>query len=183
MIHAVTDGSGLPSFIQMRILSFFQKVDAICIREKHLSAQELSFQLTSLIQQGVPPEKLILHSAPELASFLPVQGVHFAEWDARLEDFKRVHPDKLAGRSVHSIASAQKAEADGADYLYFGHVFATASKKNLPGRGLDALHKVTEAVTIPVIAIGGIQSSNIPSVRQAGASGVAMISAFFNEKE
>lgn len=183
MIHAVTDGRGLPDFVQMKILSFFQEVDAVCIREKHLSAQELALRLASLIKQGVPPDKLILHSVPELASFIPVQGVHFAERDERLADFKRIHPDKLAGRSVHSVSAAQKAEADGADYLYFGHVFATASKKNLPGRGLDALHQVTEAVTIPVIAIGGIQNSSILSVRQAGASGVAMISAFFYEKE
>ena len=183
MIHAVTDGRGLPDFVQMKILSFFQEVDAVCIREKHLSAQELFLRLTSLIERGVPPEKLILHSAPELAFLIPVQGVHFAECDEQLVDFKRAHPDKLAGRSVHSVSAAQKAEADGADYLYFGHVFATASKKNLPGRGLDALHNVTEAVTIPVIAIGGIQNSSIPIVKQAGASGAAMISAFFNEKE
>ena len=180
MIHAVTDGSGLPKTIQEAIKSIFPVVDAVCLREKQLSVKELSIKVADLINQGVPPQKLLLHSAPELAQFLPVLGVHFTEFDERLAPFKKAHSEKLAGRSVHSVASAQKAEADGADYLYFGHVFATTSKKGLPGRGLDALSDVARSVSIPVIAIGGICDENIPSVRQAGASGVAMISAFFN---
>ncbi|MEM1505028.1 thiamine phosphate synthase [Domibacillus sp. 8LH] len=182
LIHAVTDGAGLPDHVQTKLLSLFPEIDAVCIREKGLSAQQLFTHLIGLIERGMPPEKMILHSSPDLVPFLPVLGVHFSEYDERLTHFKQKHPDKLAGRSVHSVSSAQKAEADGADYLYFGHVFATNSKKNLPGRGLDALHKVTESVAIPVIAIGGIDQSNIPAVRQAGASGVAMISAFFNRK-
>ncbi|WP_052728613.1 thiamine phosphate synthase [Domibacillus tundrae] len=179
MIHAVTDGAGLPWYVQETILFIFQNVDAVCLREKQLSVKELSVKVAELIQQGVPPEKLILHSAPELAHFLPVRGVHFTEFDNRLAPFKKANSDKLAGQSVHSAASAQKAEADGADYLYFGHVFATKSKKDLPGRGLAALSEVAGAVSIPVIAIGGIHEGNISSVRRAGASGSAMISAFF----
>lgn len=180
MIHAVTDGSGLPKPIQETITSIFPAVDAICLREKGLSAKEMSVKVAGLIEQGVPPQKLILHSTPELAHFLPILGVHFTEFDDRLASFKKAHPEKLAGRSVHSVASAQKAEADGADYLYFGHVFATNSKKGLPGRGLVALSDVARSVSIPVIAIGGICDENISTVQQAGASGVAMISAFFN---
>ncbi|WP_197076596.1 thiamine phosphate synthase [Domibacillus indicus] len=179
MIHAVTNGFGLPDCIQEKILSALPVVDAVCIREKQLSDRELGSKVESLLSRGVTPEKLILHSAPDLASFLPVRGVHFTEFDKRLAHFKEAFPDKLAGRSVHSADSAQRAEKDGADYLYFGHVFATPSKKGLPGRGLDALREAAAAVSIPVIAIGGIHYGNIPSVRQAGASGAAMISAFF----
>ncbi|WP_050182323.1 thiamine phosphate synthase [Domibacillus robiginosus] len=182
LIHAVTDGAGLPDFVQTKLLSLVPEIDAVCIREKELSAQQLFTRLTGLIERGMPPEKLILHSSPDLVPFLPVLGVHFSEFDEQLTDFKQKYPDKLAGRSVHCISSARKAESQGADYLYFGHVFATNSKKNLPGRGLDVLHQVTQAVTIPVIAIGGIHEGNIAQVRQAGASGAAMISAFFNRK-
>lgn len=180
MIHAVTDGSGLSVLTQEIICSISTDVDAICIREKKMAPAELLNKIAQLIDRGAPPEKLILHSSPELADVFPVQGVHFTEFDERLSAFKQAHPDKQAGRSVHSVASAQKAEADGADYLYFGHVFASKSKLGLAGRGLDALHKVAASVSVPVIAIGGIHPGNIPSVRQTGASGAAMISAFFN---
>lgn len=180
MIHAVTDGSGLPDHIEKKIISISPVVDAVCIREKQLSAKEFSIKVIRLMNHGVPPEKLILHSSPELADFFPVLGVHFTEFDERLAAFKHAHPDKLAGRSVHSVSSAQKAEADGADYLYFGHVFATKSKPGLKERGLDALHEAAAAVSVPVIAIGGIHHGNMTAVRQAGASGAAMISAFFN---
>lgn len=179
MIHAVTDGTGLPRSVQQKIIHSFSDVDFICIREKQLSLHQLSQKINELLQSGLPAEKVIVHSVLELADRFPVQGVHFTEHDERLAHFKREHPSKLAGRSVHSVEAAERAEADGADYLYFGHVFNTNSKKGLPGRGLHSLSHVTEAVTIPVIAIGGIHSGNIEAVRQAGASGAAMISAFF----
>ncbi len=179
MIHAVTNGTGLPEALQEKAFSLFPKVDAICLREKKLSSTELESKVRELLDRGIPPQKLIVHSHPDLVVSYSLQGVHFTEFDDRLSSFKQAYPGKKAGRSVHSAVSAKKAEAEGADYVYFGHIYTTSSKPGTPGRGLEMLQEVASAVSIPVVAIGGIHFKNLKTVLNAGASGAAMISAFF----
>ncbi|HEY7036171.1 MAG TPA: sulfur carrier protein ThiS, partial [Thermomicrobiales bacterium] len=67
--------------------------------------------------------------------------------------------------------------SEGADYLIAGHVFATASKRDLPPIGVDGLRRIADAAPCPVLAIGGISAANVPSVLAVGAFGVAIISA------
>jgi len=82
------------------------------------------------------------------------------------------------GASVHSLEDAIEAEAKGADWLVFGPLFDTPSKRAYgPPQGLDALAKVTGRVHVPVIAIGGITPIRVREVRSAGAHGVAAIAA------
>lgn len=83
----------------------------------------------------------------------------------------------IDGTSVHSAEDAVKAEAMGADYLIAGHVFETDCKKGLPGRGTDFIREVTENVSIPVYAIGGIDPKNYRSVLNAGAKGICIMSS------
>lgn len=182
MIHAVTDGTGLSEKAVMTSASLYPDVDAICIREKQLPETDIDSKIQHLIKSGIPPEKLIIHSYPDLAVRYRLQGVHFTEFDERLKTFKHSYPNIQAGKSTHSVNTARQAEMDGADYIYFGHIFTTLSKEGLPGRGLDALRDVTKAVSIPVIAIGGIHSGNVKTVIKAGAAGAAMISAFFKKE-
>lgn len=85
-------------------------------------------------------------------------------------------PTALIGRSVHSLAEAQAAEADGADYLILGTIFATASKPGRPPAGLAFVSEVARAVAIPVIAIGGVDTGNVAATLRAGAWGVAVMS-------
>ncbi|OKL36541.1 hypothetical protein BLL40_09800 [Domibacillus mangrovi] len=179
LIHAVTDGTGLRENTIATVASLYPDVEAICIREKQLSEQDTCLKIKQLIDRGIPAKKLIVHSHPDLAIQYHLQGVHFTEFDKRLKAFKQSYPYMKAGKSVHSVATARQAEIDGADYIYFGHIFTTSSKEGLPGRGLNALRSVTKAVSIPVIAIGGIHSGNVKTVMEAGAAGTAMISAFF----
>ncbi|WP_196803576.1 thiamine phosphate synthase [Bacillus sp. 37MA] len=183
MIHAVTDGTGLSEKAIVTAASLYPNVEAICIREKQLSETDIDSKIKHMIKRGISPEKLIVHSCPDIAVRYRLQGVHFTEFDERLKIFKRSHPDIQAGKSVHSVDTARQAEIDGADYIYFGHIFTTPSKEGLPGRGLNALRGVTKAVSIPVIAIGGIHSGNVKTVIEAGAAGAAMISAFFKKEE
>jgi thiamine-phosphate diphosphorylase len=82
---------------------------------------------------------------------------------------------RTLGKSCHSIEEAIQAESDGVDYIIFGPVFETPGKNAV---GLDALRLVTLAVKVPVLAIGGITSKNIPSVLEAGAAGIAAIRMF-----
>ncbi len=84
----------------------------------------------------------------------------------------------VIGVSVHSVEQACSAAALGADYLTAGHVFATDCKKDAPPRGVDWLREVCGCVEIPVYAIGGIGAQNIGAVRDAGAAGACVMSAF-----
>ena len=83
----------------------------------------------------------------------------------------------IAGTSVHSAEDAVRAEKMGADYLIAGHVFETDCKKGLPGRGTDFISEITENISIPVYAIGGIDLGNYRSVLKAGAKGICIMSS------
>ena len=81
------------------------------------------------------------------------------------------------GVSCHSVAEAFEAQALGATYLTAGHIFLTTCKPGLPGRGLDFLREVTQAVSLPVYAIGGITADRVPELQAAGAAGACLRSS------
>ena len=89
----------------------------------------------------------------------------------------------VVSRSVHSIEAAVQAERDGADMLVLGTVFPSSSHPDGPTIGLDGVRAVCDAVSIPVIGIGGITAANAGDVIRAGASGVAVISAIFDAED
>ncbi len=109
--------------------------------------------------------------------------VHLGQDDLPLDDALRLRaelgrPDLVVGFSTHNAEQALAAASAGADYIGFGPVFATASKLNPdPVVGLEALADVCRAVSVPVVAIGGIALASVPAVAAAGASAVALISA------
>lgn len=104
-------------------------------------------------------------------------GVHLGLDDTPIEEARRVLGDRaIIGATAHSLEEAVAADRSSADYLGFGHVFPTSSKaKATPPVGIDGLARVCAAVTIPVLAIGGITSARVPDVMRAGAWGVAVI--------
>ena len=88
--------------------------------------------------------------------------------------------DLSIGVSVHSVESAVRAEAEVADWITFGHVFPTSSHPDTTPRGVTALAQAVQAVHIPVIAIGGIGTRQVGPVIQAGAAGIAVMSAILD---
>ena len=87
-------------------------------------------------------------------------------------------PGFTVGASVHSVEEARAAAGEGADFIVFGPVFDTPSKRPYgPPQGLETLRQVTAAVATPVLAIGGITAARVPEVLAAGAAGVGVISA------
>ena len=87
-------------------------------------------------------------------------------------------PGRLIGGSASNLDEARKCEAEGAGYVGFGPVYPTGSKADAgPASGLELLREAAQAVSIPVIAIGGIGPANAPDVMRAGAHGIAVISA------
>jgi thiamine-phosphate pyrophosphorylase len=153
---------------------------AIQLREKDLSARDL-YTLGARLQAALSPYgvPLLINDRLDVALALDAAGVHLAGHSLSTAVARRVlGPDKLLGVSTHSVEEAHCAAEDGADFVVFGPVFTTPSKVAYgPPQGLQHLTAVVCAVHIPVIAIGGIDHTNLSQVVQAGAYGVAMIRA------
>ncbi len=182
-------------------------VDWIQLREKDLSGKEcaaLARQALRRVAQTasidnlsrrisaprIPVPRILVNDRLDVALAERAGGVHLGENSLPIKEAKRlidaVMPGSnvgngfLAGVSCHSLEAAQSAAA-GADYVFFGPVFATPSKAAFGApQGLDLLAKVCRAVAIPVLAIGGITLENAAACLAAGASGIAAIRLFQN---
>ncbi|MEW8959340.1 MAG: thiamine phosphate synthase [Moorella sp. (in: firmicutes)] len=153
-------------------------VDFLQLREKDLPGGEL-YKLALDIKAALPSgTRLLINDRVDVALAVDAEGVHLGESSLPPDTARRLlGPDKIVGVSVHSLAAAREAERAGADYILFGHVFPTASKKGIPPRGLTALGEVAAGVGIPTIALGGINAENAALCLAAGARGVAVMSA------
>jgi len=111
-------------------------------------------------------------------------GVHLGEQVSLTQALERLEAHDLrrnlfVGKSCHSLESAKSAEREGADYTFFGPIFATPSKAAFGApQGLDRLAEVCRFVQIPVLAIGGITQDNFAQCLEAGAAGIAAIRLF-----
>src|SRR5439155_14622484 len=112
-------------------------------------------------------------------------GVHLGQDDLPIEDARALlGPDAILGISTGSIEEAMSADRAGANYIGFGHMFATQSKvKSNEPRNIEELQRIVAAVSIPVIAIGGITTQNLSRVLLPGLGGVAVISAIHEAQD
>lgn len=154
-------------------------VDFIILREKSKTIQQW-FTLFSLLERdGIPKEKCIVHDRLDVAHIMKFPSVQLPGYSVPVHLAKRAYPSIRIGRSVHSYEEALEAEREGADYLLYGHVYTTPSKKGLPPRGTDELRRIVQCVDIPVVAIGGIRLEQIDEMRQIQVDGIAVLSPFF----
>ena len=153
---------------------------AVQLREKDLSARDL-YALGARLQIALSPYgvPLLINDRLDVALALDAAGVHLAGHSLPTAVARRVlGPRKLLGVSTHSVEEARQAAEEGADFVVFGPVFTTPSKIAYgPPQGLQHLAAVVRQVRLPVIAIGGVDVTNLPQVLQTGAYGVAMIRA------
>jgi len=150
------------------------------IREKHLEAKQL-FSLAQKAADMVLPTgtRLLINERADIALAAGLHGVHLPESGCPPDKIRAVAPDLLIGCSVHSSSSAIIAEHSGADYLLFGPVFDTPSKRKYGApQGLDKLGKLCRSTTLPVFAVGGITPQNVSHCMREGAYGAAGISIF-----
>ncbi|MFB8375901.1 thiamine phosphate synthase [Paenibacillus taichungensis] len=184
-LHVVSPGTGdMDSFLNIA-KDIWQWVDYIHIREKKLTHEQQMYWAQSLNTQGVPSNQIIMNGLDRLDQHTLLGGVHWGQTVIRSYDkdeLKRVERLRV-GISVHSLEEAKVAEERGADYLFYGHVYASNSKPNCEPKGLSALAEVCSNVSIPVIAIGGIRADNIAAIRTAGARGAAVISTIWANDE
>ena len=105
-------------------------------------------------------------------------GLHLGQKDLPISVARRLLPiDKLIGCSVNTIDQATAAESDGADYIAVGSIYPTSSKEGARVVGVEVLRQIRQAVSLPLVAIGGINKDNVAEVLAAGADSVAVISA------
>ncbi len=157
-------------------------VRALQLREKDLAPADL---LALAKEVKVLTEKygakLFINSHADIAEKSGADGVHLTEAGVSASEVRKRFPRLLIGVSTHSLESAKNAEAEGADFITFGPVFDTPSKKQYgPAQGLGKLQEVTRSVGIPVLALGGIKLDHVPTVLDHGAFGVAMISGIWS---
>jgi len=154
-------------------------VDLIQLRGKGRSIDQLAdlaAELHELTEESSMP--LIMNDYAEIASRVPVEGVHVGQDDDSIEVARRKAGRQiLVGKSTHSIAQALTAQREGADYIGFGPIFATPTKPDYPPIGLADIARVHTEVSLPIFCIGGINIDNLQSVIDAGAKRVVMVSA------
>ncbi len=154
-------------------------VDLIQLRGKNKSMGELvdlAAELHELAAKFSTP--VIVNDYAEIARAAPVEGVHIGQDDDSIEVARqKAGREILIGKSTHSLEQARAAQAEGADYIGFGPIFATPTKPDYAPIGLENIKRVHEEVNVPIFCIGGINIDTLQSVLDAGAKRVVMVSA------
>jgi len=148
-------------------------------REKERSRREIFEEAVRLRRLTKNSNAIfIVNDYVDIALSVDADGVHLGQEDLPLsEAWKIMGRDRIIGVSTHDLEQAIEAERGGADYIGFGPVFHTMTKDAGSPKGVDMLREVKKQVTIPVVAIGGINLENVRSVLDAGADAVAVASA------
>ncbi len=187
-LYLVTDSSQLRglNLIEMVDKSVAGGVTVVQLREKHLSdpeRKELALALLKILRPKKIP--LILNDSPKLAKEVRADGVHLGKNDLSVREARQIFgQDFVVGLSVESIDRLEEMDLEGIDYLAASPVFPTLSKSDLPDPFLlSGLNRLKSRVSLPLIAIGGIQESNVQQVIAAGADGVAVISAIAQSED
>jgi thiamine-phosphate pyrophosphorylase len=179
---ALADASALAAIIRSAAEA---GVDWIQIREKDLEARPLAELVRgALAETRETGARILVNDRLDVALAVGAAGVHLGETSLPVEivaEWRRAANRKhfLIGVSCHSPDAALAAERGGADYVFFGPVFATPSKAAFgPPQGIARLREVCLSVKIPVLAIGGITAENAGNCLEAGATGIAAIRLF-----
>ena len=159
---------------------------ATCIqlREKQLDEEDFlkeAIEIQKLCKEYHVP--FIVNDNVDIAKTMHADGIHVGQSDMEALDVrKELGKDVILGVSAQTVEQAKKAEAHGADYLGVGAVFPTGSKDDADDVSHETLKAICEAVSIPVIAIGGITQDNVKELAGSGIVGIAVISAIFAQQ-
>jgi thiamine-phosphate pyrophosphorylase len=151
----------------------------IQLREKDMAAREI-VDLGRAIRKAIAGKDalFIVNDRPDIALAAGADGVHIGQDDIPPDAARAViGKDKILGISTHSLGQALSAQKSGADYIGVGPVFSTPTKPDYEAVGLDLIREVQRAVSIPFVAIGGINGDNIAQVIGAGARRIAVVRA------
>ncbi|MDY6316660.1 MAG: thiamine phosphate synthase [Oribacterium sp.] len=182
-LYAITDrrwlkGMTLSEAVEEAILGGATFVQ---LREKHLSEED--FRREALEMQTVCWKHhvpFVLDDNVALAKEIDADGVHVGQEDMPAYEVRKLlGPDKIVGVTAKTVEAALKAEKDGADYLGVGAIFETHSHEHPVHTSVETLEAIARAVSIPIIAIGGIKVDNMQILSGTDIAGIAVISAIF----
>lgn len=155
------------------------------LREKEASSMgfyETALRVKKITKQhGVP---LIINDRVDIALAAGADGVHVGQSDLPASVVRRIlGEDKILGVSTATVEEAERAEADGADYIGVGAMYATGTKTDARPVSLETLREIRAAVKLPIVVIGGIHLPRIPDFKGTGIDGLAVVSAIIAEKD
>ena len=187
LLYAVTDrawlnGETLESQVEKALKGGATFVQ---LREKELDEEmflEEAKKIKKLCAEYHVP--FVINDNVDIALKIDADGVHVGQSDMEAGDVRaKLGPDKIIGVSAQTVEQAVLAERHGADYLGVGAVFPTSSKDDAVEVPFETLKAICEAVSIPVIAIGGITKDNVKELSSSGICGIAVISAIYGQKD
>ena len=181
-LYLVTDRSALPTTSLQDVVEscLAAGLKAVQLREKDMAVRDL-LGLAHALRDSTRRHgaRLLINDRADVALAVGADGVQRAGTSLPVSALRAISPSGfLIGASAHDIDEARAAEADGADFLLFGPVYDTPSKRQYgPPQGLAALERVSAAVSTPVFGVGGVTPDRAGEVMRAGAAGVVVIGA------
>jgi len=154
--------------------------EVIQLRDRMASDAELLAMAAELRELTDETGRMfIVNDRADIAAVVGADGLHLGQHDLPIADARRLlRPGAIIGKSTHSLVQARAAVNEGADYIAVGPIFPTTTKYDAEEPiGLDLVERLAEKVTIPIVAIGGINAENVSQVVAAGAQRVAVCSA------
>ncbi|MCH5300312.1 MAG: thiamine phosphate synthase [Ruminococcus sp.] len=174
-----TDTEPLYKQVEKAVIS---GVTIVQYREKNQMYFEQALKIKEICKLHNIP--FIINDNPQLAKEIDADGVHVGQEDMPVIKARKIlGENKIIGTSAHNVEEAKKAEQNGADYIGVGAVFGSNTKTNVAEMSPSLLKEIASSVSIPVVAIGGINENNIDLLQKTGISGVAVISAILAKKD
>lgn len=187
LLYAVTDRSWLGNhdLVDQVEETILAGTTIVQLREKELSDKDFlaeAVKVQSVCQKHNIP--FIINDNLEVAIACGADGIHVGQSDLAANQVReRLGKDKIIGVSAQTVEQAILAEQMGADYLGVGAVFSTSTKLDASDVSFDTLKQICKAVSIPVVAIGGINAHNLLQLSGSGVNGVAVVSAIFAQND
>lgn len=157
----------------------------IQLREKQLKGEELkklAIEVQNVCNRYSIP--FIINDDVELAKAIDADGVHIGQSDMEMQKAREIlGEDKIIGVTAKTVEQAKNAENAGANYLGSGAIFATSTKADAKPLPLEKFNEICEAVNIPVVAIGGINATNVDYLKGSKMSGIAVVGGIFDNDD
>lgn len=187
LLYAVTDRHWLDGRTLYDVVrdSLDGGVTFLQLREKELDDEtflEEAVKLQEMAREYNVP--FVINDNVDIAVKMDADGVHVGQSDMEAGNVRAlIGPDKILGVSAQTVEQALLAQEKGADYLGVGAVFPTGSKDDADEVSFETLKEICDAVSIPVVAIGGITYENTPELKGSGICGIAVISAIYAQSD
>lgn len=180
-LYAITDSKRYPDMLQRLEKALKKGIRMVQLREKELSGLEY-YQLAKRVRELTQDydAMLFINDRVDIALAVNADGVHLPEKGLPPSTVKKIAPELLVGYSAHSLEQALWAQEEGADFITLSPIFKTQSHPEVEPIGLGLLKEVSQRLSIPVYALGGITWDRIKLCYKNGAYGIAGIGLFFD---